>query len=295
MYQGFLNLNKPSGISSNKVLNILKPHVNGSKIGFIGTLDPLASGVLPICIGFATRISEFVSDEFKEYEFEGVLGISTNTFDSEGEIVSKSNFDHVKKEDLNSFLEELKVEYIQEAPIYSALKVDGKKMYDLARKGIRVNPKKREVKLHDFEIIHFEKPNFRIKILCSKGFYVRSLVNDIGIKLGTHAYLYSLVRTRSSGFEINTSYEIDEIKYQIQNGNIDKLITPISELLKNTFAVNLDEIKSKKILNGNKLEIFIKEIKDNDKLLIYDNKSSLIAIGEYLNGYIIPLKVVPHD
>ena len=295
MYQGFLNLNKPSGISSNKVLNILKPHVNGSKIGFIGTLDPLASGVLPICIGFATRISEFVSDEFKEYEFEGVLGISTNTFDSEGEIVSKSNFDHVKKEDLNSFLEELKVEYIQEAPIYSALKVDGKKMYDLARKGIRVNPKKREVKLHDFEIIHFEKPNFRIKILCSKGFYVRSLVNDIGIKLGTHAYLYSLVRTRSSGFEINTSYEIDEIKYQIQNGNIDKLITPISELLKNTFAVNLDEIKSKKILNGNKLEILIKEIKDNDKLLIYDNKSSLIAIGEYLNGYVIPLKVVPHD
>ena len=295
MYQGFLNLNKPSGISSNKVLNILKPHVNGSKIGFIGTLDPLASGVLPICIGFATRISEFVSDEFKEYEFEGVLGISTNTFDSEGEIVSKSNFDHVKKEDLNSFLEELKVEYIQEAPIYSALKVDGKKMYDLARKGIKVNPKKREVKLHDFEIIHFEKPNFRIKILCSKGFYVRSLVNDIGIKLGTHAYLYSLVRTRSSGFEINTSYEIDEIKYQIQNGNIDKLITPISELLKNTFAVNLDEIKSKKILNGNKLEIFIKEIKDNDKLLIYDNKSSLIAIGEYLNGYVIPLKVVPHD
>ena len=295
MYQGFLNLNKPSGISSNKVLNILKPHVNGSKIGFIGTLDPLASGVLPICIGFATRISEFVSDEFKEYEFEGVLGISTNTFDSEGEIVSKSNFDHVKKEDLNSFLEELKVEYIQEAPIYSALKVDGKKMYDLARKGIKVNPKKREVKLHDFEIIHFEKPNFRIKILCSKGFYVRSLVNDIGIKLGTHAYLYSLVRTRSSGFEINTSYEIDEIKYQIQNGNIDKLITPISELLKNTFAVNLDEIKSKKILDGNKLEILIKEIKDNDKLLIYDNKSSLIAIGEYLNGYVIPLKVVPHD
>ena len=295
MYQGFLNLNKPSGISSNKVLNILKPLVNGSKIGFIGTLDPLASGVLPICIGFATRISEFVSDEFKEYEFEGVLGISTNTFDSEGEIVSKSNFDHVKKEDLNSFLEELKVEYIQEAPIYSALKVDGKKMYDLARKGIRVNPKKREVKLHDFEIIHFEKPNFRIKILCSKGFYVRSLVNDIGIKLGTHAYLYSLVRTRSSGFEINTSYEIDEIKYQIQNGNIDKLITPISELLKNTFAVNLDEIKSKKILDGNKLEILIKEIKDNDKLLIYDNKSSLIAIGEYLNGYVIPLKVVPHD
>ena len=294
MYQGFLNLNKPSGISSNKVLNILKPHVNGSKIGFIGTLDPLASGVLPICIGFATRISEFVSDEFKEYEFEGVLGISTNTFDSEGEIVSKSNFDHVKKEDLNSFLEELKVEYIQEAPIYSALKVDGKKMYDLARKGIRVNPKKREVKLHDFEIIHFEKPNFRIKILCSKGFYVRSLVNDIGIKLGTHAYLYSLVRTRSSGFEINTSYEIDEIKYHIQNGNIDKLITPISELLKNTFAVNLDEIKSKKILNGNKLEILIKEIKDNDKLLIYDNKSSLIAIGEYLNGYVIPLKVVPN-
>lgn len=295
MYQGFLNLNKPSGISSNKVLNILKPHLNGSKIGFIGTLDPLASGVLPICIGFATRISEFVSDEVKEYELEGVFGISTNTFDSEGEIVSKSNFDHVRKEDLNSLLNEFKFKYIQEAPIYSALKVNGKKMYDLARKGIKVNPKKREVKLYDFEIIHFEKPNFRIKILCSKGFYVRSLVNDIGIKLGTHAYLYSLVRTRSSGFNINTSYGIDEIKYQIQNGNINKLITPIGELLKNAFAINLDEIKAKKILNGNKLEILIKEIKDNDKLLIYDNKSSLIAIGEYLNGYVIPLKVVPHD
>tara|TARA_B100000941_G_scaffold29296_1_gene17319 strand:- start:901 stop:1788 length:888 start_codon:yes stop_codon:yes gene_type:complete len=295
LYQGFLNLNKPSGISSNKVLNILKPHVNGSKIGFIGTLDPLASGVLPICIGFATRISEFVSDEVKEYELEGVFGISTNTFDAEGEINSKSNFDHVTEEDLNSLLEEFKLKYIQEAPIFSALKVNGNKMYDLARQGIEVNPKKRVVKLYDFEIIHFEKPNFRIKILCSKGFYVRSLVNDIGIKLGTHAYLYSLVRTKSSGFSINTSYDIDEIKYQIQNGNIDKLITPIDELLKNAFAVNLDEIKAKKILNGNKLEMSIKEIKNNERLLIYDNKSSLIAIGEYLNGYIIPLKVVPHD
>ena len=295
MYQGFLNLNKPSGISSNKVLNILKPHLNGSKIGFIGTLDPLASGVLPICIGFATRISEFISDEVKEYELEGVFGISTNTFDSEGKIVSKSNFEHVQKNDLNSLLNEFKFKYIQEAPIFSALKVNGKKMYDLARKGIKVNPKKREVKLHDFEIINFEKPNFRIKILCSKGFYVRSLVNDIGIKLGTHAYLYSLVRTKSSGFDINTSYDIDEIKYQIQNGNIDELITPIDELFKNAFAVNLDEIKAKKILNGNKLEMFIKEIKNNNRLLIYDNNSSLIAIGEYLNGYIIPLKVVPND
>jgi len=295
LYQGFLNLNKPSGISSNKVLNILKPHLNGSKIGFIGTLDPLASGVLPICIGFATRISEFISDEVKEYELEGIFGISTNTFDSEGKIVSKSNFEHVQKNDLNSLLNQFKFKYIQEAPIFSALKVNGKKMYDLARKGIKVNPKKREVKLYDFEIIHFEKPNFRIKILCSKGFYVRSLVNDIGIKLGTHAYLYSLVRTKSSGFDINTSYDIDEIKYQIQNGNIDELITPIDELFKNAFAVNLDEIKAKKILNGNKLEMFIKEIKNNNRLLIYDNNSSLIAIGEYLNGYIIPLKVVPND
>ena len=87
MYQGFLNFNKPSGISSNKAIQILKPHLNGSKIGFIGTLDPLASGVLPVCIGFATRISEFVSDELKEYELEGIFGAATDTFDSEGEIV----------------------------------------------------------------------------------------------------------------------------------------------------------------------------------------------------------------
>ena len=295
MYQGFLNLNKPSGISSNKVLNILKPHVNGSKIGFIGTLDPLASGVLPICIGFATRISEFVSDEVKEYELEGVFGISTNTFDAEGEINSKSNFDHVTEEDLNSLLEEFKLKYIQEAPIFSALKVNGNKMYDLARQGIEVNPKKRVVKLYDFEIIHFEKPNFRIKILCSKGFYVRSLVNDIGIKLGTHAYLCSLIRTKSSGFNINTSHDIDEIKYHIKNKSIEKLITPIDELLKNIFAVNLDEFKSKKILNGNKLEMLIKEIGNNERLVIYNNKSSLIAIAKYTDGFIVPLKVVPHD
>ena len=145
MHQGFLNFNKPSGISSNNALQILKPHLNGLKIGFIGTLDPLASGVLPICIGFATRISEFVSDELKEYELEGIFGVATDTFDSEGEIFSKSNFDHVRKEDLNSILKELKVKYIQEAPIYSALKVNGKKMYQLARKGIKVNPKKRIV------------------------------------------------------------------------------------------------------------------------------------------------------
>ena len=292
MYQGFINLNKPTGISSNKVLNFFKSYLNQEKIGFIGTLDPLASGVLPICIGFATRISNFLPEKEKEYIFEGIFGTGTDSYDSEGKIVAKSNFDHIGRDDLISLLEDLKFHYIQEAPIYSALKINGKKMYELARKGKKVIPKKREVKLFDFEIIDFEKPNFRIKILCGKGFYVRSLVNDIGRKLGSHAYLSSLVRTKSSGFSINTSYELDEVKHR---SDIKKLITPIDEMLKDVATVNLNKNNSIKILNGNKLEMNVDKVKNNEKLILYNQDSSIISLGEYKDGFIIPLKVVQHD
>jgi tRNA pseudouridine 55 synthase len=188
------------------VLKIIKPFLEGSKIGFVGTLDPLASGVLPICLGFATRLSDLISEPKKEYIFKGLLGIQTDSHDSEGKIIGERKYDHVTKRDLIEFLNKLKISYNQEAPIFSALKVNGKKMYELARKGIEVKPKVRKVKLIDFEIIDFEKPTFQIKILCGKGFYVRSLVRDIGINLKTYAYMTSLVRTMSSGFDISDAF-----------------------------------------------------------------------------------------
>lgn len=295
MLNGFINANKPSGISSNKLLNLIKHDIGGSKIGFVGTLDPLASGVLPICIGFATRLSDMISEPVKEYIFTGNFGAETDTCDIEGKIICESKYDHVEENNLDIFLKKLKKSYNQEAPIYSALKVKGKKMYELARQGIEVKPKVRKVKLIDFEIIDFEKPTFKIKILCSKGFYVRSLVRDIGRNLGTHAYLTSLLRTKSSGFDIKDSFSTDQIKYHIDNGSVKNLITPIEKLLVNFKLVNLNKFESMKILNGNNLRKSMFNVKNNDKLIIFDDNSSIISIGEYIDDVIFPLKVVAHD
>ncbi len=295
MLNGFINANKPSGISSNKLLNLIKHDIGGSKIGFVGTLDPLASGVLPVCIGFATRLSDMISEPIKEYIFTGNFGAETDTCDIEGKIICESKYDHVEEKNLDIFLKKLKKSYNQEAPIYSALKVKGKKMYELARQGIEVKPKVRKVKLIDFEIIDFEKPTFKIKILCSKGFYVRSLVRDIGRNLGTHAYLTSLIRTKSSGFDIKDSFSTDQIKYHIDNGSVKNLITPIEKLLVNFKLVNLNKFESMKILNGNNLRKSMFNVKNNDKLIIFDDNSSIISIGEYIDDVIFPLKVVAHD
>ena len=295
MLNGFINANKPSGISSNKLLNLIKHDIGGSKIGFVGTLDPLASGVLPVCIGFATRLSDMISEPVKEYIFTGKFGAETDTCDIEGKIICESKYDHVEEKNLDIFLKKLKKSYNQEAPIYSALKVKGKKMYELARQGIEVKPKVRKVKLIDFEIIDFEKPTFKIKILCSKGFYVRSLVRDIGRNLGTHAYLTSLIRTKSSGFDIKDSFSTDQIKYHIDNGSVKNLITPIEKLLVNFKLVNLNKFESMKILNGNNLRKSMFNVKNNDKLIIFDDNSSIISIGEYIDDVIFPLKVVAHD
>ena len=295
MLNGFINANKPSGISSNKLLNLIKHDIGGSKIGFVGTLDPLASGVLPVCIGFATRLSDMISEPIKEYIFTGNFGAETDTCDIEGKIICESKYDHVEEKNLDIFLKKLKKSYNQEAPIYSALKVKGKKMYELARQGIEVKPKVRKVKLIDFEIIDFEKPTFKIKILCSKGFYVRSLVRDIGRNLGTHAYLTSLIRTKSSGFDIKDSFSTDQIKYHIGNGSVKNLITPIEKLLVNFKLVNLNKFESMKILNGNNLRKSMFNVKNNDKLIIFDDNSSIISIGEYIDDVIFPLKVVAHD
>jgi len=295
LLNGFINANKPSGISSNKLLNLIKHDIGGSKIGFVGTLDPLASGVLPICIGFATRLSDMISEPVKEYIFTGNFGAETDTCDIEGKIICESKYDHVEENNLDIFLKKLKKSYNQEAPIYSALKVKGKKMYELARQGIEVKPKVRKVKLIDFEIIDFEKPTFKIKILCSKGFYVRSLVRDIGRNLGTHAYLTSLLRTKSSGFDIKDSFSTDQIKYHIDNGSVKNLITPIEKLLVNFKLVNLNKFESMKILNGNNLRKSMFNVKNNDKLIIFDDNSSIISIGEYIDDVIFPLKVVAHD
>ena len=295
MYNGFININKPSGISSNNVLKIIKPFLEGSKIGFVGTLDPLASGVLPICLGFATRLSDLISEPKKEYIFKGLLGIQTDSHDSEGKIIGERKYDHVTKRDLIEFLNKLKISYNQEAPIFSALKVNGKKMYELARKGIEVKPKVRKVELIDFEIIDFEKPAFQIKILCGKGFYVRSLVRDIGINLKTYAYMTSLVRTMSSGFDISDAFGLDQIKYQINNGGIKKIITPIDELLKEIKLINLNKLESSMIINGNVLKKNIIGINNNEKLIIANEKSSIISLGNYIDGCIFPEKVIAHD
>ena len=279
---GVLNINKPRGMTSHDVVGVLRKILNTKQIGHTGTLDPFAEGVLPICIGKATRLIEYF-DNNKEYLATVQFGSSTDTYDLEGKVL-KTSSKKVKSEEIESALKDFEGEIEQTPPIYSAIKLGGKKLYEYARKGETVTVPKRKVTIYNIKLINFDETNQQAEILisCSQGTYIRSIANDLGENLGCYAHLIKLVRTQSGKFRIETAINLDDenIKDKIQN--------PLSVI--SLEKITVDEAQHKRISHGMPVRIDGKELKSGEFLiLVYNN--SIDAIGVYNDGEIKVKKV----
>ena len=274
---GILVVNKDLGYTSRDVVNIVSKSLNTKKVGHTGTLDPMASGVLVICCGNALKLCEMLTNHDKEYVAGITLGIETDTLDMEGTVLSTKDVD-IDKDKIIDVVNSFKGSYMQEVPKYSAVKVSGKKLYEYARNNIDVKLPSKMVDIFDIEVIddityNDGKVYFKIKTTVSKGTYIRSLVRDIGTKLGVPAVMNSLVRTRLGKFKIDDAYSIDDIK----NGEYE--LIRILDAIDNLPKIKVDDRLAFKIRNGVILDKFF----DGDKAFILDKDDNLIAIYENIN------------
>ena len=253
MLKGILNVNKEKGISSARVVSLVRRAFDMKKVGHTGTLDLEASGVLPIVVGKATRVSDYMMTKDKVYETELILGAKTDTLDAAGKLIAKSQ----KVIDKDQFLEVMNTfrgEIEQIPPMYSALKVNGKKLYDLAREGVEIERKKRKVNIYDIDLLDFGFPKARIRITCSKGTYIRTLVDDIGEKLGTFAYVDELIRIRVGDLDIKDAIKSEDLLSMAKKDLLEKLY-PIDTALKDFDKIILDKKYLSNLINGQVVEV----------------------------------------
>ncbi len=211
-FSGLILVNKPKGITSFKLVSIIKKKLNVKKAGHCGTLDPLATGLMIVLVGKATKMQDKFMKQDKTYFAEIKLGLKTDSGDLDGKIVSQSDWSHVTKEKIKEVCTSFIGKQNQIPPMYSALKVNGKKLYELARKGITVERKPREITVYDIELIKFQKDVFSIRVKCSSGTYIRTLAQDIGVKLNTDTVLNNLVREEIGTFKLFDAINVDDIK-----------------------------------------------------------------------------------
>lgn len=278
---GFLNVYKPVGMTSHDVVSKLRKLTNIKQIGHTGTLDPFAEGVLPVCIGKATRLIEFLEDD-KEYLATVQFGVSTTTYDREGEVIYTSDKKLVS-EDVKNALKAFEGKISQLPPIYSAIKVKGKKLYEYARSGQEVEIKPRKVTIENIELKSFDEKLQQAEILikCSKGTYIRSIANDLGQKLECGAHLIKLVRTQAGRFRIENSVNLECLDV------VENLINPIDLLNYPKISATADDIEY--IRNGRALKN--KDLKHGSLVILIYNDNEICAVGIADND-VIKLKKV---
>ena len=290
---GILNLNKPHGCSSHDMVYFTRKLLGEKKVGHIGTLDPIATGVLPVLVGNSTKLCDMLTSRDKKYTAKLKLGIATDTMDITGNILRQSEIIPAESDVLSaarSFVGEI----LQTPPVYSAIKVGGRKLYEYARQGIEIKPEPRKVEIYCIEVRKIAEPEYELDIHCSKGTYIRSLCNDIGEKLGCGGVMSALVRTASGGFEIKDAFApeyLDGIKSKEGIERVSQLLISPEELLKKTIAkyILFDEKYSRQAKNGASIYLSrILKIKENsqfvfntgDKILMYDDSQIFFAVGE---------------
>ena len=252
---GYLNINKDRGWTSTDVVRKLKGVTRSKKIGHGGTLDPIATGVLPICIGPATRFAETVLLGTKSYRVNMVLGSSTDTYDSTGEITAAVKSFEVTRPQIIEVLEGFKGDFLQTPPMYSALHHKGKRLYEFARAGIEVERPPRSVKVLSLDLVEFEGSELVLDVECSHGFYARTLAHDIGEKLGTHAHMSGLTRTHAGPFKLEDTVSIEDVIEIADSGDWRDLLMPIDTTLQHYGSVNLDTSLVEMVRHGRSLPI----------------------------------------
>lgn len=276
---GVLILDKPKGITSHKAVSEVNKIVKAKRAGHTGTLDPFATGVLPICFNNATKIIPYMKDDFKKYEAVIHLGISTDTLDNTGKVLKESDPGILNKNVVIDAFSKYKGKIKQIPPMFSAIKKDGVRLYELARKGIEVERTPREVTINDIELLEFDSPLIRFKVECSRGTYIRVLAEDISNDLGCGGHLKELRRIESDGFNIEKALTIEDIK----NGHIE--LTSLKDVLSHMTEISVSSDLASQIRQGKQIQKSHMNLNDlpdfrkGDHLKFYE-KLSLVSIAE---------------
>lgn len=279
---GILNIFKPMGMSSFDVVRVVKKVAKTGKVGHTGTLDPEATGVLPICIGRATKIIDYIMDSEKVYEVTFKLGIRTTTYDLEGEVLEERDTSNLSDNDILNVIKEFIGEYTQVPPMYSALKQNGVRLYELARKGIEVEREGRLINIYNIEDINIDNPYVSMKVTCSKGTYIRSLCYDIGEKLGVFATMTKLNRSKTSVFSQENSININDLTEE----NIENYVITMEEALNKYESITVYGKYTKLLINGVRVadNRFTKDKVINSVLYrVYDENKNFIGLGKRNN------------
>lgn len=285
---GWIIINKPKGVNSTRVVGMVRRAIGIKKVGHAGTLDPLAEGVLPIAYGQATKTIPYAMNASKEYEFTVEFGKATDTEDAEGDVIETSDI-IPSKEAIEAALPKFTGDISQIPPAYSALKVNGKRAYDLARKGQKVELKARNITIHSLGLIAYEAPYATLRVGCSKGTYVRSLARDIARVCGSCGYVTMLKRTRVGGFHIKDTILLDNLEEIGYKSPPFDGFKPIGAVLDDILVLPIDEEQVAEIRYGRKLECDDASLKEGELALYHEDQ--LIAIASHEKGEIRPLRV----
>lgn len=287
---GIINICKEQHFTSSDVVAKLRGICHMRKIGHTGTLDPMATGVLPVCLGNATKLCEMLTDHDKVYETVLLLGKMSDTQDIWGE-VSDTGYDFtipgaISEDKIRDVIAGYVGEYDQIPPMYSAKKINGKKLCDLARGGVNVERKPVRVKIYDIEILEINIPRIRLKVHCGKGTYIRTLCHDIGEDLGCMAVMESLVRKRVGQFDLESAVTLLQVQECMDCGRIDSILIPTDRFFDEYPKVVLDEEYDKPVHNGNPLPTAVigGKTNDNTRYRIYDSQNCFIGVYEFVRA-----------
>ena len=292
MYNGVINVYKEAGYTSHDVVAKLRGILHQKKIGHTGTLDPDAEGVLPVCLGNGTKLCDMLANHEKVYEAVLLLGKTTDTQDISGRVEMERPVT-VTEEEVRACAASFTGEQMQVPPMYSALKVNGKRLYELARQGIQVERSPRRVHFYQISILKIQMPRVTMRIRCSGGTYIRTLCHDIGEKLGCGGCMEYLLRTQVERFLLSDARRLEQIRMYAENQNVGLLIRPVDQMFDQYPAVRMLEGGDRLVHNGNP---FARELMETDspsggRVRVYDSKGKFVGIYSGENGLYRPVKM----
>ena len=280
---GILNINKPTGMTSHDTVAKIRKILKQKRVGHAGTLDPAASGVLPICIGQGTRVAEYLSESGKAYQADIVFGIVTDTYDSEGSIIRTANASDLTLSRIEEILQQFLGTQMQQPPRFSAIKIQGQPAYKRARAGEELSLAARPITITSLEILAWDNPRLTLAVICSKGTYIRSLAYDLGERLGCGAHLTSLIRTRSGPFALSESITLEQLTTAASAGTVADHLYPPDTALQPYPALLLDAETAARVLHGNPFPYNLTPSTTSPPTLarVYDPNNNFLAIAEW--------------
>ena len=279
MIDGILNINKPTGMTSHDVVAKVRKLLKQKRVGHAGTLDPAASGVLPICVGKGTRVAEYLSESGKAYQADILFGVVTDTYDAEGSIVRTASAEKLTLDEIEHVLPGFLGPQMQMPPLYSAIKLQGQPAYKRMRAGEEITLEPRPIVLSQLDILAWQSPKLTLAIECSKGTYIRSFAYDLGERLGCGAHLVGLIRTRSGPFTLSDSITLDQLTEAVENGTIEQYLHTADSVLQQYPALMLDTVTTERVLHGNP---FTYNIETQSELArVYDANERFVAIAQW--------------